>query len=719
MAKPKPVRQRHGTSGPDTAMTTGVGRGWLLAIFTTALAYRGLCFAVVGDHPLLRYPVVDAHYHDNQARRMAAGDWMGHGPDDVFKPPLYPAYVALHYRVFGRHIWLLQWSQFLLGALSSVLLALLAGRFMGPGAGRVAGLLAALYPPFVFFELQLLTPALTLFLNAAALFVLFCVARDSRARLICAGVLFGLSAGVRPDVLLPMLMILIYMVHTCRDLLWRQRMVRVGSVLAGVALVVVPITIRNACLTREFIPISSNAGINLYTGNSAQADGISAVPVGLKWERLVCRVPQAILEKPAQASRWWVRAAWSEMRTEPKATVRRVARKALAFVNRREFRNNIGYHFLCRDAWPLGAWPLQLGVVLPLGACGLTWLARSVHADRRCIAGLCGLWIAGYWIAGLVFFVTARFRIPAVPFLILPAAFAPVHIRKLVAQRRLPELAKGGVVLAVTGLACWPWWLGRPDEKWSRDYFNLCNSRSAAGDHAGARQACDRAVELVPDDPDPHHLLASLLMTTHPQEALEHLQTAGRHLPDTPSLLLAMGQAHLKLGDPNAARDVLAQLPALDGKLNLWPKRDAWALAHLHLADLEPEQAQRHWDRAWSIDPRTAAEAAFVQGREPTRALDVFRSEARDKPWDWYSQANLGIALLREGRAREAVTVLRRAAGLAPDRDGLAFRLAQALAQTGHRDEALRILDRLTERLPGGGLMEQVTALRGELRGTR
>jgi 4-amino-4-deoxy-L-arabinose transferase-like glycosyltransferase len=687
----------------------------MLLLFVVALGYRGLCFAVAGDHVLLRYPVVDAQYHDAQARRMTAGDWIGHGPDDVFKPPLYPAYVALHYLLFGRHIPLVQWSQFLLGASSCVLLALLGTRLFGRATGRIAGFLAALYPPFVFFELQLLTPALTVFLNSAALLVLVPLAPQRYGRLIGAGLLLGLSAGVRSDVLLPAGLILLYLLYSDSDLSWRQRLAPAGAVCAGGLLVLVPLVVRNAYLTGEFIPISSNAGINLYTGNSARADGVSAVPVGLQWERLVCRVPQPILEKPARASRWWVHATWAEMHAEPGAALRRLATKALAFFNRREFRNNIDYHFFARDCRPLRIWPLQLSVILPLGACGFWWLARSGRRDHRQGAALCGLGVVGYWAAGILFFVTARFRLPSVPLLMLPAAFAVVHTVELVRTRQRRDLAAGAIAAAVMAVACWPLWLGEPRQGWAQDYLNLSRSYTDASDDPAALRAAEHALSLAPQDPEAHFLWAGRLMPARPREALEHLQVAREYLPDAPSLLLALGRAHLQLGDPQAAGEVFHQLLGLEKKLNLWPKRSAWALAYIHLADLEPGQRDEHWERAWTIDPPSTAEAAFLLDREPNRVLEVFRSEARRKPWDWYSHANLGMALLRQGQAREAVTPLHRASRLAPDKEGVSFQLALAFAQAGDNARALPILDRLARQLPLGGLRAQVEELRRQL----
>ncbi len=115
----------------ESAASQRIGRRWAAAIFFLALAFRGLCFLEAGNHPLFQYPVVDAAHHDLWAQRIAAGDWLGDGPDDVAKPPLYPYFLAALYTLFGRHVALVQWTQFVLGACSCVLLALLGARLLG------------------------------------------------------------------------------------------------------------------------------------------------------------------------------------------------------------------------------------------------------------------------------------------------------------------------------------------------------------------------------------------------------------------------------------------------------------------------------------------------------------------------------------------------------------------------------------------------------------
>ena len=701
----------------DITSSKRIGRWWLLAILLVAIIYRVACFCEAGGHPLFRFPVVDAQYHDEWARRMAAGDWLGHGPDDVFKPPLYPGFLAVMYSVFGRSIWLIQWLQHILGAFSCVFIAILGGRLVGRRAGIVAGLLAAGFAPYVFFELQLLTPALSLFLNLAAIIlVLPSWKGQCYGRLLAAGLLLGLSAGVRPDVVVPASLVLLYLVFENRHMPNRQLAVRVSCLLVGGLVIILPIIVRNYHLTGQFIPVSSNSGINLYVGNSADSDGISSVPVGLRWERLICRVPQDVLEKPANASRWWAEAARDEIMADPAAALSRLGRKALAFFNRREFRNNICYHFMQRVCRPLRVSPFQLALIFPLAVCGLVRLWCSGSPMLRRTSALCMLWVAGYWAVGVAFFVTARFRLPATSFLILPAAWALADSVGAVRQRQWRTLAACVAVTLGAGVICWPQWFGAPEGGWVRDNVNLSSSLSSAGEQGKAMEACRRAIEIEARDPDAHFLLGRMLLPGDPSNALKHFDLAHKRIPDSPSLLLAIGQVYLQIGDLSQGRQMLQELLNLSGEINMWPKRAAWATSYILMAEIEPLQAEEHWEKAWSIDPGTTAEAAFLQHRELPRVLETFQAQATEKPWDWYSRANLGMALLESGRADEAVEVLNKAAQLGPEREGIPFQLARALLQTGKKEEALQILDRLAGELPPCGLRDQVNATRARIR---
>jgi tetratricopeptide (TPR) repeat protein len=702
-----------------------IGIKWAAIIFVAALACRALCFLDAGAWPLFRYPVVDAALHDVWAQRIVAGDWLGQGPDDVAKPPLYPYFLAAIYAACGRQVAVVQCVQLGLGAISAVLMAMLGARLLGRVAGRIAGLMAAFYAPMVFFELQLLTPSLSIILNLAATLALLKTTQEdaddavpgqaARARsslpCIAAGLLFGLSAGVRPDVLLPAFLVTIYVFWQARHIPWRRLAAKLALFAAGLIVAIAPVALRNYHITGRFILVSSNAGMNFYIGNSAASDGISSVPVGLRWERMVARMPQKVLEDPPAASRWWSGAAWQEIKAAPGRAIGGLAKKAAAFFNGREFRNNICYHFFQQNSPPVRYDLLQWTVVFPLAAWGFVRLWRSGIGEQRRAFFICILWIAGYWLAAVAYFVSARYRVPAVPFLILPAAWGGLEIARAIGRRDYRSLLACTAVVLAAGVLCWPCWFGRPQDAWTLDYVNLGNSLREAGDLRGAEDAYCRALKCDSGNPDAHYLLGRCLADRDLPAALQQLQAAERILPNSPDVLLALGQIHSAMRDRPAAVRCLNGLLREAEHSNLMPRRQSWALAHILLAEFEPDKSPSHWRQAWSIDPQTAAESCLMQRRELPRVSETFRETAAKRRWDWYAQANYGMILMEMNRPADASAAFRAAYRLSPQRPVLGLHWAMALHRAGKTGEALKVLNQLDKEAPES-FRQEIDALR-------
>ena len=178
-------------SGSETKM------GNLLFLFLFALALRlGLVFFVPGYHF-----AGGMDSYEIMGKNILEGKWMvfsGYGPT-AYRAPLYPMFIALVYRIFGQHYEAIWAIQCVLGAATAVLLAVLAKGFVAEKFALAAGVIAAVYLPFIRYHGLVLSETLFILLFVSAL----CVAAPdwrlaSPRRVLLAGGLFGLAALARP-----------------------------------------------------------------------------------------------------------------------------------------------------------------------------------------------------------------------------------------------------------------------------------------------------------------------------------------------------------------------------------------------------------------------------------------------------------------------------------------------------------------------------------------
>jgi 4-amino-4-deoxy-L-arabinose transferase-like glycosyltransferase len=197
----------------------------------------------------------------------------------AFWPPGMPFLLVPGVALVGPANWLplaINLVLFCIAVLASYGLGL---RLVGRVATRFAVLLLAVWPGFVFASglvekelilVALLPLALYLYLRGTESAQPL---RHNGARLL-AGALVGFCALTQPSTaLLPLL----FMIH---DLWigagWRRAGGGLILLLAGVALIVLPWTARNAMVFGELVPIATNGGNSFYTGNNAKALGNAA-----------------------------------------------------------------------------------------------------------------------------------------------------------------------------------------------------------------------------------------------------------------------------------------------------------------------------------------------------------------------------------------------------------------------------------------------------------
>ncbi|HEV3076116.1 MAG TPA: glycosyltransferase family 39 protein, partial [Thermoanaerobaculia bacterium] len=438
------------------------------AVFALALAVRLVYTFEIRDLPTLHELVMDAQRYDQLARDVLDHGWR---PREAFyQAPLYPYLLAAVYAVSGRSLTAMRLAQALVGALTAALTALAAGRLWERAACRqavaaaaIAGTLAALYAPAVFYTPLLLKTVPALFLESAALVLLLPPAGRglSPARALAAGAALGGAALLQESLLLLAPAAALYVALAGEDAPedvetpeaerprqasrrhpqgW-QRTGRAFALLAGATLALAPAALLNHAASGEVLLTSSQGGMNFYIGNARGATGTyaalssgSQVPERQRADAGRLAAAFASRERgravapgeldPAEVSRLFWRETWREIAADPGAWLRLLVRKVRLFWNAYELPDAEGFRVYRRESLLLRCDPVVFGVVAPLAAVGLLALARGGRLRRR--RALLPALLAGTACAAVVaFFVFGRYRLAALPFL-LPLAAAGV-----------------------------------------------------------------------------------------------------------------------------------------------------------------------------------------------------------------------------------------------------------------------------------------------------
>lgn len=169
---------------------------WVL--FAAALAAR-LAALFANSHVLQEVLTFDPWRYDTIARHLLASgeyDFLGH---KAIIAPLYPFFLAGIYSLPLPERLTVILLQIVLGALTVVLIYRIALHLFPGRTALAAGVVAALYPPYVFICIRVMTEALFLPLLAAGLLFTIRFAKgDAKADYLLSGLFTGLACLTRP-----------------------------------------------------------------------------------------------------------------------------------------------------------------------------------------------------------------------------------------------------------------------------------------------------------------------------------------------------------------------------------------------------------------------------------------------------------------------------------------------------------------------------------------
>lgn len=490
------------------------------ATFIFALLLRAAYLLDVRSSPVFDVYLLDADFYDRVARTIRSGDWLA-GQDVFTMSPLYPYFLACFYAVTDHSATLVKLIQHVLGAATCGLLCRIGIRLGGPVSGCIAGLLAATYGLFIFAEGTLENEFLVLFLNTLALRIL--LETESKRVLwwtALAGSCIGLSIGVRPNAVLLTFPAAVWICAHAPAA--RTCLARIAVFFLAAALPVMPITIRNYHVSGEWVWTTSTGGQLLYIGTLPDGEGGYTVPPFVEARpdsehEDFRRQAEKDIGRPirvSDVSGYWTRRAWERIRADPDGYAILLFKKFLAFCNVDEPADNYDY-FLGRRHSRVLSLPLAgIGLVLPLAALGIPIAAAN---SRRWILPFG--FLAAYLLSVFLFYQSYRFRLPAVPILILFASLAVGWLVRHIRSRAIPRLLLAVIVIVPAAIISR---ISLPQTNPKKDAMNIAGGYA---DILRTRGRLDAAADILrdallidPNDALSIRRLADLLRDLHQYE---------------------------------------------------------------------------------------------------------------------------------------------------------------------------------------------------------
>ncbi len=652
-----------------------------------ALVLRLFYLAEARDSPYADTLVLDAFEYDQLAEQVLAGNWLLDQEDIYVHGPLYPYGMALG-KWLGMGSGGVRGFQAVLGALSCVLIGFIGRCLFSPGIGLGAALLAAGYWPFVFYGGEILATTLVIFIELALVALLLWRPEISWKAAAAAGALLALLATTRSNTLLA-LPLVVGWIYWRNPGAYKQRLNKCGVFIGAFFLILSPFLLRNYMVQGS--PLPFQGGFSFYMGNNPQADGTPYIRQGLDFQRFELMPLQQGVSGQGAKGMFYGAASWRFIREQPGAYLGLLYGKFRLFWNAFEVPVSTDIQYYERTALTHRILVLDFGVLVPLALVGLAYNWRR----WRQLSLLYGF-VLVYLASGLLFSVCARYRLPALPFLLIFAAQAIGQLIVYIKGRQGWRLGAFGLgVLAAAALV----WTGVDRHQvdhvrsaWLLGHVHLRNQR-----YPQAVQALEEGARQYADDSDMFNSLGvARERQGNPQGAEEAFQRAVVLAPDHARPWLNMGELFVRQRRLPEARHALQAALRLDPR----PVNQAQALHHMgyvFLFEEEYQAARLSFSEALSLRPKPQtyfglANACAHLGliEEQQQALEeVVRRQPSFAP----ALRNLGVLYAQQGAYEKAEQTLLRAQRAEPDA-AITYRhlgaLYQRLGQADRAREALQ-----------------------------
>jgi len=416
-----------------------------LSIVLLAIAFlvRFIYLVAYSGSPFFQVHIADALYHEQWARQILGGDIFSRKmPWTLYKPPLYPYFIALGYLLSGTSNFLPMLLQVVMAAFSCVLIFLIGKKYFSTPAAFIGALVYNFYFPSVYFSTEMEVSTLAIFLTLLSFYLL--IGSQSKRRLVGSACTFGFSILTLPTNVLLLPLYVFMLVRT--EWSTKPKRHRWAYFCALVLLGISPGFLRNLSTGNPLSFISANGGINLYIGNNQKYDETVYLQPGYAFEDFYDE-PRRVggVTSFPDRDRYWYEKAFAFVRKQPgREMVLLLKKVALYFADYEIYRNTDIYYAKAHSIYRHIPF-VPASLILATGLIGLH-LAIRKRKDWE-LAAFCILQA----LPCVVFFVTDRYRLPSMSIWALFSGFFATSLASAIKAKNWP--LSSGALAAALGIA--------------------------------------------------------------------------------------------------------------------------------------------------------------------------------------------------------------------------------------------------------------------------
>jgi len=382
----------------------------------------------------------DSYDYDRLAWDLTEGKgYTYQGRPTSLRAPGLPFFLSGIYKIWGHDVELARNIILVLGILIPVLLTGIAIRMYNVWIGTIAGITAAISPDLIFYSHFVMTETLCAFTLLCAFYCLFAHRKTHWKSIFVGGVFLGLTMLVRAFfMVMPFFIAVYFLLEKQEDNTWKKRISKITVLMIATGMVVLPWTYRNYRVHKALVPISTQTGTVLYLSYlpSEGRFGEGYVQDGdLKNIWLASENEVEFNKASVQFTLKWIQVNSGKLW-------------------KLEFLKTLWFFYPYEGR--------RYGLLTPFdpvfGGVLLLFITALFYRKTYDYPGRPSLMILGYtFFFCMIFYAMPRFRMPILPFMILPASASLYHLCANWSKKRSRIILAVICVCIVTGMLSASW----------------------------------------------------------------------------------------------------------------------------------------------------------------------------------------------------------------------------------------------------------------------